>query len=69
MLKRVRKDKPNPHYELRLYRRYGFIWFKENVIVNSHLSRKKALLSREYLPRQTVSGTRVGTRESGLGRI
>jgi len=59
LLKRVRRNRPNPHYELRLSRRFGLVWFAENVIRHSRLDRKKMLLSSEYLPRQTISGTRV----------
>jgi hypothetical protein len=59
LLKRVRRNKPSAHYELRLSRRFGLVWFASNVISHSRLERKKILLSAEHLPRPTVSGTRV----------
>jgi len=59
LLKRLRKNRPSAHYELRLSRRFGLGWFAENVVGHSHLDRKRSLLSSEHLPWPTINGTRI----------
>jgi hypothetical protein len=46
-----RADKPNLHFELRIYGRSNLEWFAENVGAHCRLTRKKKFLNDKFLPR------------------
>lgn len=53
VIERKRRNKPNLHYELRIFGRPNLAWFVENAGRLSHLARKRNSMNSEYLPRIT----------------
>jgi intein/homing endonuclease len=51
LVERIRADKPNLHFELRIYGRSNLEWFAENVGAHCRLTRKKKFLNDKFLPR------------------
>ena len=62
LVERIRADKPNLHFELRIYGRSSLEWFVENVGVHCHLTRKKKFLKDKFLPRRNSDSAQAWPR-------